>query len=474
VADVPGVKIGSLILEAGSINSASLLEVGPPGSSANHSANPTFLYDLTVRTGGFAAGRNDVGIKINSNNVVGDQLWLWRADHGAAAAWTTNPSKSGLVVSGNNVTIYGLFNEHHEEYQTVWNGNGGRVYFYQSEIPYDVPNQGSWMSGTTNGFASYKVANTVTTHEAWGLGVYSYFRDSATKLENAIEAPNVSGVKFHNMTTIWLNGMAGSEITHIINGLGGRVFAGSPETSQRQTLTEWAGTGTPPPTDTQAPTAPANLTGTAVSSNQINLSWNASTDNVGVVGYNIYRFGVQIGTSTSTSYSDTGLVASTPYSYTVRARDAAGNLSADSNTVSLTTPTGGGTGSPLSRTGWTASSTPSSSEPASNLLDGSMASRWTTGVPMAAGQSLIVDMKAVKSFNKIVMDSTGSDQDYARGYQVYVSNDGTNWGSVVASGTGTGPVVTVTFTARSARYIRVVQTGSSSFWWSMREFNVYF
>ena len=75
------------------VNSASLLEVGPAGSTADHSANPTFLYDLTVRTGGATAGKNDVGIKINSNNVVADQIWLWRADHGAGAAWTDQPDE---------------------------------------------------------------------------------------------------------------------------------------------------------------------------------------------------------------------------------------------------------------------------------------------------------------------------------------------------------------------------------------------
>ena len=241
VADVDGVKIAGLILDAGATKSASLLEVGPAGSTADHSANPTFLYDLTVRTGGATPGRNDVGIAINSNHVVADQIWLWRADHGAGAAWTTNPTKNGLVVNGNNVTIYGLFNEHHGEYQTLWNGNGGRVYMYQSEMPYDVPNQSSWMSGTTNGFASYKVADTVTSHEAWGMGVYCFFRDAAVKANSAVEAPAVRGVKFHNLTTIWLNGQTGSEITHVINNLGGRVYANSPAPAMRQTYGDFGG-----------------------------------------------------------------------------------------------------------------------------------------------------------------------------------------------------------------------------------------
>ncbi|MGA2067968.1 MAG: hypothetical protein ABSG86_23565 [Thermoguttaceae bacterium] len=243
VADVDGVKIAGLILDAGAVNSAGILEVGPSDSTADHSSNPTFLYDLTVRTGGAAAGKNDVGVKINSNNVVADQIWIWRADHGVSAAWTANPTRNGLVVNGNNVTIYGLFNEHHEQYQTLWNGNGGRVYFYQSEMPYDVPSQSSWMSGTTNGYASYKVANTVTSHEAWGVGVYCYFRDATVKANSAIEAPAVRGVKFHNLTTIWLNGQAGSEITHIINDLGGRVYANSPADAMRQTYGEFRGTG---------------------------------------------------------------------------------------------------------------------------------------------------------------------------------------------------------------------------------------
>jgi hypothetical protein len=245
-ADVDGLTIAGLLLDAGPVNSPSILEVGPAGSAADHSANPTFLYDLTVRTGGATAGKNDVGVVINSNNVVADQIWIWRADHGAGVGWTINPTKNGLVVNGANVTIYGLFNEHHEEYQTLWNGNGGRVYFYQSEMPYDVPDQKSWMSGKTNGYASYKISDRVTQHEAWGVGVYCYFRDAAVKAHSAIEAPSAKGVKLHNLTTIWLNGKRGSDITHIINNLGGRVYANSPADAMRQTYRDF---GDKPPNE---------------------------------------------------------------------------------------------------------------------------------------------------------------------------------------------------------------------------------
>jgi beta-glucosidase len=84
-----------------------------------------------------------------------------------------------------------------------------------------------------------------------------------------------------------------------------------------------------------------------------------------------------------------------------------------------------------------------------------------------------VDMAATQTFNEITMDSAGSTNDYARGYEVFVSNDGVNFGSAVASGSGTGALITVQFPAQSARYIKVVQTGSASNWWSIAEFNVY-
>ena len=92
--------------------------------------------------------------------------------------------------------------------------------------------------------------------------------------------------------------------------------------------------------DTTPPSTPAGLTATAVSSSQINLSWTASTDNVGVTGYQIYRGGTLLTTVAGTSYSNTGLSPSTSYSYYVRAADAAGNFSGNSNTASATTQAG--------------------------------------------------------------------------------------------------------------------------------------
>ncbi|RJX40403.1 fibronectin type III domain-containing protein [Paenibacillus pinisoli] len=527
VADVDGVKVAGLVLDAGPVNSASLLEVGPSGSNASHAANPTSLHDLFFRIGGAAIGKNDASLTINSNHVIGDHFWIWRADHGAGVGWTDNISKNGLVVNGDQVTIYGLFNEHHHEYQTLWNGNGGRVYFYQSEIPYDVPNQAGWMSqnGTVNGYASYKVADHVTDHEVWGLGVYSFFRDAPVKLESGIEVPDTAGVKVHHATSIWLAGTPGSEITHVINKLGGRVYANSPAEGMRQTVNEFIGTGTGGPggpggvetaldrtgwTASSSPSsgdAAANLldgsmatrwsAGTAMapgqsltidmkaakSFNKIVMDSTGSNDDY-ARGFEVYvsSDGINYGSAVASGTGSGPVVEavfpaqSARYIKIVQTGTASNWWSIRELNVYTNGSggnTGGGTGAELSRLGWIAASTPSSGDAAANLLDGDMSTRWSTGAAMAPGQSLTVDMGSPKSFSKIVMDSTGSNDDYARGYEVYVSQDGVNYGSVIASGTGSGPVVTAQFSQVSARYLKIVQTGTASNWWSIRELKVY-
>jgi hypothetical protein len=222
VADVDGVILAGLLFDAGAVSSPVLLEVGPPGSRRRHAANPISLHDVFLRVGGAAVGKAAVSLGINSHDTIVDHTWIWRADHGAGVGWTSNTGANGLVVNGDGVIIYGLFVEHYQEFQVVWNGNGGRVYFYQSEIPYDPPDQPSYTSAPgTNGWASYKVADTVTSHEAWGLGVYSVFRRPDVILTRAIEAPVKAGVRFHNMITVCLG--QNGEITHIINDAGGRT-----------------------------------------------------------------------------------------------------------------------------------------------------------------------------------------------------------------------------------------------------------
>lgn len=98
--------------------------------------------------------------------------------------------------------------------------------------------------------------------------------------------------------------------------------------------------------DTTAPSVPGGLRSTGTASGSVSLAWDASSDDVGVTGYNVYRGGAQIASPSGTSFTDTGLSSGTTYSYTVKARDAAGNLSGASNTVNATTATDGDTGDP--------------------------------------------------------------------------------------------------------------------------------
>jgi hypothetical protein len=226
-ADVDGIDIAGLLISANTTNSATLMQIGPSGSSANHAADPTALQDVFFRVGGDIAGKATTTLVINSADVIGDDLWLWRGDHSNGVGWNTNPAQQGLVVNGADATIYGLAVEHYEKYQTTWNANGGRVYFYQSETPYDVPDQGSWTtSGGDLGYASYKVANSVTSHEAWGVGIYAYLRDNpSVVLGHAIETPTLSTVKFHSMVTTVLGG--DGTINHIIDSTGGKVTPSS-------------------------------------------------------------------------------------------------------------------------------------------------------------------------------------------------------------------------------------------------------
>jgi hypothetical protein len=218
-ADVDGIEIAGLLLDAGPSESPVLLDVGPERSRALHSKDPIALHDVFFRVGGAGVGKTKVNLRINSNDTLVDHTWIWRADHGAGVGWNLNTSENGLVVNGNDVTIYGLFVEHHQQYQVLWKGNGGRTYFYQSEIPYDPPNQASYTSAPgVNGWASYKVAEGVTSHEAWGLGVYSVFIYPDVVLTRAIEVPKNPGVRFHDMITVAL-GDHGT-ISHVIDDTG--------------------------------------------------------------------------------------------------------------------------------------------------------------------------------------------------------------------------------------------------------------
>jgi hypothetical protein len=227
VSDVDGVTIAGLIFEAGASNSPTLLQVGEQGSTGNHRSNLTCLYDVFCRVGGSNhLGKATTCVTINSNDVIGDNFWLWRADHGSNVGWKDNPADTGLIVNGARVTIYGLAVEHFQKYQTIWNGEAGRVYFYQSEMPYDPPSQADWTNpaaANPNGYASYKVGDKVTEHHAWGVGVYCFFRDAPVTVAHAVETPAALESSFKDLVTFWLSGKPQSEISHVINDSGDAV-----------------------------------------------------------------------------------------------------------------------------------------------------------------------------------------------------------------------------------------------------------
>lgn len=218
-SDEDGIIISGLIIDAGATRSPVLMQIGPQGSHVSHAKDPISLHDIFFRVGGASLGRAGIDLEINSSDAIVDHTWIWRADHGSGVGWSLNTNENGLVVNGDNVTAYGLFVEHQQQFQVLWNGNGGRTYFYQSEIPYDPPDQASYLSAPgVSGWASYKVAANVTSHEAWGLGIYSVFRQPSVTLAHSIETPRTPGIRFHHMITVALGNLGA--IDHVIDDKG--------------------------------------------------------------------------------------------------------------------------------------------------------------------------------------------------------------------------------------------------------------
>ena len=228
-ADKSGIKICGVLFDAGEEKAETMLEVGYDASdNTDDKESPILLSDLFFRVGGAAMHETDIDncVELKSSHIIGDNFWVWRADHGDGVGWDSNRAKNGIVIDGDYVTIYALMVEHFQEYQTIWNGDYGKTIFYQCEIPYDVPNQKLWKShdGEVNGYASYFVGENVTNHQAWGLGIYSFNRDATVELFSAMEVPASKNVMIHNACTVMITGNPG--ISHIINDKGKSVLTG--------------------------------------------------------------------------------------------------------------------------------------------------------------------------------------------------------------------------------------------------------
>jgi hypothetical protein len=371
VADVDGVQLAGFLVDAGPVNSQVLLQVGVAGAPrVSHASNPTSISDVHFRIGGATAGTATEATEIDSDNVVIDNMWSWRADHGADASWTGNVAINGLVVNGDNVTALGLAVEHYEGEQVVWNGEGGETIFYQSEMPYDVPSQAAWMNGSVNGYASYNVAPTVTSHTAYGLGVYSYFDQGVNIVANSgIAAPVAKGVTFNDAVTVFLAGSGDINYT-IASNNSTPDSAGTEADSASITsfVTSWGGSSG---SCGSAPGTPGTPAGTGTSASAINVTWGASSAGTGcTVSYSLFRSTTsgftpsssnQIASDlTATSYADSGLTSATTYYYVVQAADADGTSANSTQGSGTTTGTARCSAVPSTPTNFTATASSSS------------------------------------------------------------------------------------------------------------------
>ena len=220
VADGIDARIAGLTLEAGKVRSPTLLKWGSDTTVGNSTA-PGVISDVFGRTGGRTDSRDfnvesDLMFEINNQHVIIDHTWLWRADHdvGGLVYESRNYSGSGLRVNADHVKAYGLFSEHHLGDLVQWNGNNGEVYFFQSELPYDVTNE----NYADKGYTGFRVSDDVTDFTGYGIAVYSFFRDHDVWVDTAIKAPVGPKINFTNSYSMFLTGQGG--IKHILNDQG--------------------------------------------------------------------------------------------------------------------------------------------------------------------------------------------------------------------------------------------------------------
>jgi hypothetical protein len=232
-ARAKGILISGVIFDAGPTNSSVLLQVGSGHArSDNEASDPSALTDVFFRIGGAAPGRATNSLVVNSNNVILDNIWAWRADHGNGVGWTSNTADTGLIVNGDNVTALGLFVEHYQKYEVVWNGNDGTDIFFQNEMPYDPPTQAAWMEAPgVDGWAAFKVADTVTRFTGYGMGSYSFFNQGVNiYAANAFEVPaTLPASSLHDLLTIFLSTAGFGGILNVVNGTGGSSTIANPD-----------------------------------------------------------------------------------------------------------------------------------------------------------------------------------------------------------------------------------------------------
>jgi hypothetical protein len=226
-----GVKVSGLIVDAGPVNSPVLVSVGTPIRDDNAASNPDLIQDVFFRIGGAETTPTSATVSLldNASNSIIDDSWIWRADHGNDVGWTLNQGATGLVVTGDNVTAYGLAVEHYQKSEVVWTGQNGTDIFFQNELPYDPPTQAAWnQSSSFSGYPAFEVTPNVKTFNGYAMGSYVVFIQTTATLHvtSAFESPDTPGVQFHNVFGVWITGSGG--IDSVVNGVGGPVTSTSP------------------------------------------------------------------------------------------------------------------------------------------------------------------------------------------------------------------------------------------------------
>lgn len=404
------------------------------------------------------------------NEVTGDPIWLnvinnLYSVYGQFS--TTYSSTTGLisdfVINNPPKPAPPKFLE--SEYDNEYNYNASRVplrivmdyAFYGDTRGRDIANKMAvWIKGKTSGVPGnikdgYKLNGTARGSYATAVFVSPFI--SAATTNSAHQA-------WVNAGWDWMKNKKESYFSDSFNLLNMLFISGN------WWIPTASGTN-----DTEAPSTPNNLTASVVSNSQINLSWTASTDNVGVAGYQIFRDGAPVGTSTGTSFNDTGLTASTAYSYTVKAIDAAGNISTESNNATATTSANPTTGTNLAL-GKTAvaSSIEGTGFEANKATDGVLTTRWASNEG-SNNEWIYVDLSVTQSVYRVKINWEDA---YAKGYKIQVSNDKTTWTDAYTTTTGDGGIDDITFAAKSGRYVRVLGTArGTTYGYSLYEFEVY-
>jgi hypothetical protein len=232
VASVPGVRLSGMIFDAGPGNSPVLLQVGGrAGDGQADQADPTVVQDVFFRIGGGAPGQATTSLLVNSSQVILDDIWAWRADHGNGVGWTDNVGDTGIVVNGDQVTAYGLFVEHYEKYEVIWNGKNGTDIFFQNEMPYDPPDQAAWMaSPATRGYPAFLITHQAAGFHGYGMGSYTFFNQGVPVFSaSAFEMANTPGSELHDLFTVFLSTAGSGGITHVVNDAGSSSTGTNPD-----------------------------------------------------------------------------------------------------------------------------------------------------------------------------------------------------------------------------------------------------